>query len=182
MVNVKNHKISIIYFHKFIYSLFDSIVTLLLVFSKLISMIKKRKWENCTNSFSNKNKKIIKSVICIWIHINFCMPIWYLKVILFISYVFTFINKFLPECFFFTIWVLFFNNFLFTRHAQWPVVIEATNLSCTKTVSSESRHWTEIMIPPNASLVKYDNPVLVSRNTDKKTPRVCFNKNTSIAN
>ena len=28
------------------------------------------------------------------------------------------------------------------------------------------------MIPPNASLVKYDNPVLVSRNTDKKTPRV----------
>lgn len=182
MVNVKNHKISIIYFHKFIYSLFDSIVTLLLVISKLISMIKKRKWENCTNSFSNKNKKIIKSVICIWIHINFCMPIWYLKVILFISYVFTFINKFLPECFFFTIWVLFFNNFLFTRHAQWPVVIEATNLSCTKTVSSESRHWTEIMIPPNASLVKYDNPVLVSRNTDKKTPRVCFDKNTSIAN
>lgn len=28
------------------------------------------------------------------------------------------------------------------------------------------------MIPPIASLVKYDNPVLVSRNTDKKTPRV----------
>ncbi|XP_064652262.1 33 kDa inner dynein arm light chain, axonemal [Lineus longissimus] len=27
------------------------------------------------------------------------------------------------------------------------------------------------MIPPTASLVKYDNPVLVSRNTDKKTPR-----------
>lgn len=27
------------------------------------------------------------------------------------------------------------------------------------------------MIPPNVSLVKYDNPVLVSRNTDKKTPR-----------
>ncbi|KAI8505805.1 PREDICTED: 33 kDa inner dynein arm light chain, axonemal [Branchiostoma belcheri] len=27
------------------------------------------------------------------------------------------------------------------------------------------------MIPPNASLVKYDNPVLVSRNTEKKTPR-----------
>lgn len=27
------------------------------------------------------------------------------------------------------------------------------------------------MIPPNNSLVKYDNPVLVSRNTDKKTPR-----------
>jgi dynein light intermediate chain len=27
------------------------------------------------------------------------------------------------------------------------------------------------MIPPNSSLVKYDNPVLVSRNTDKKTPR-----------
>jgi dynein light intermediate chain len=31
------------------------------------------------------------------------------------------------------------------------------------------------MIPPNASLVKYDNPVLVSRNTDKKTPRVILN-------
>ena len=28
------------------------------------------------------------------------------------------------------------------------------------------------MIPPNASLVKYDNPALVSRNTDKKSPRV----------
>ena len=28
------------------------------------------------------------------------------------------------------------------------------------------------MIPPNASLVKYDNPVLVSKNTEKKTPRV----------
>ena len=28
------------------------------------------------------------------------------------------------------------------------------------------------MIPPTASLVKYDNPVLVSRNTDKKSPRV----------
>jgi len=27
------------------------------------------------------------------------------------------------------------------------------------------------MIPPNVSLVKYDNPVLVSRNTDKKSPR-----------
>lgn len=134
MVNVKNHKISIIYFHKFIYSLFDSIVTLLLVISILISMIKKRKWENCTNSFSNKNKKKLKVSFAIWIHINFYMPIWYLKVIfiLFISYVFTFINKFLPEWFFFTIWVLFFNHFLFTRHAQWPVVIEATNLSCTK--------------------------------------------------
>ena len=34
------------------------------------------------------------------------------------------------------------------------------------------------MIPPNASLVKYDNPVLVSRNTDKKTPRV--SKSTSF--
>lgn len=31
------------------------------------------------------------------------------------------------------------------------------------------------MIPPNASLVKYDNPVLVSRNTDKKSPRVSKN-------
>ena len=28
------------------------------------------------------------------------------------------------------------------------------------------------MIPPTASLVKYDNPVLVSRNTEKKSPRV----------
>ena len=28
------------------------------------------------------------------------------------------------------------------------------------------------MIPPNASLVKYDNPALVSKNTDKKSPRV----------
>ncbi|ELT97186.1 hypothetical protein CAPTEDRAFT_153927 [Capitella teleta] len=27
------------------------------------------------------------------------------------------------------------------------------------------------MIPPNSSLVKYENPVLVSKNTDKKTPR-----------
>lgn len=27
------------------------------------------------------------------------------------------------------------------------------------------------MIPPNSSLVKYDNPVLVSRNTDKKSPK-----------
>jgi len=27
------------------------------------------------------------------------------------------------------------------------------------------------MIPPNSSLVKYDNPVLVSRNTEKKTPK-----------
>lgn len=26
--------------------------------------------------------------------------------------------------------------------------------------------------PPNTSLVKYDNAVLVSKNTDKKTPRV----------
>ncbi|CAH1774483.1 unnamed protein product, partial [Owenia fusiformis] len=32
-------------------------------------------------------------------------------------------------------------------------------------------NFTFKMIPPNASLVKYDNPVLVSRNTDKKTPR-----------
>ena len=37
------------------------------------------------------------------------------------------------------------------------------------------------MIPPNSSLVKYDNPVLVSRNTEKKTPKVscisnyCYN-------
>lgn len=30
------------------------------------------------------------------------------------------------------------------------------------------------MIPPNSSLVKYDNPVLVSRNTEKKTPKVSF--------
>ncbi|XP_077969815.1 33 kDa inner dynein arm light chain, axonemal [Styela clava] len=27
------------------------------------------------------------------------------------------------------------------------------------------------MIPPNSSLLKYDNPVLVSRNTEKKTPK-----------
>ena len=26
------------------------------------------------------------------------------------------------------------------------------------------------MIPPNSSLVRYDNPVLLSRNTDKKSP------------
>lgn len=147
MVNVKNHKISIIYFHKFIYSLFDSIVTLLLVISILISMIKKRKWENCTNSFSNKNKKIkLKVSFAIWIHINFYMPIWYLKVILFISYVFTFINKFLPECFFLHNLGFIFNHFLFTRHAQWPVVIEATNLSCTKKQSRvnqdiEQKSW-----------------------------------------
>ena len=38
-------------------------------------------------------------------------------------------------------------------------------------MGSNSRHISK-MIPPNASLVKYDNPVLVSRNTDKKTPRV----------
>lgn len=128
MVNVKNHKISIIYFHKFIYSLFDSIVTLLLVISKLISMIKKRKWENCTNSFSNKNKKIIKSVIC-----NMNPHKFLYANMVFESYLVYFLCiHFLPECFFFTIWVLFFNHFLFTRHAQWPVVIEATNLSCTK--------------------------------------------------
>lgn len=130
MVNVKNHKISIIYFHKFIYSLFDSIVTLLLVISILISMIKKRKWENCTNSFSNKNKKIIKSVICNMNphKISICQyGIWKL----FLMYSLLLIN-FFRNVFFFTIWVLFFNHFLFTRHAQWPVVIEATNLSCTK--------------------------------------------------
>lgn len=128
MVNVKDHKISIIYFHKFIYSLFDSIVTLLLVISILISMIKKRKWENCTNSFSNKNKKIIKSVIC-----NMNPHKFLYANMVFESYLVYFLcNKFLPECFFFTIWVLFFDHFLFTRHAQWPVVIEATNLSCTK--------------------------------------------------
>ena len=33
---------------------------------------------------------------------------------------------------------------------------------------------TNRMIPPNTSLVKYDNPVLVSRNTDKKSPRVSW--------
>lgn len=123
MVNVKNHKISIIYFHKFIYSLFDSIVTLLLVISILISMIKKRKWENCTNSFSNKNKKIIKSVIC-----NMNPHKFLYANMVFESYLVYFLcNKFLPECFFFTIWVLFFNHFLFTRHAQWPVVIVLSN-------------------------------------------------------
>ena len=30
------------------------------------------------------------------------------------------------------------------------------------------------MIPPNTSLLKYDNPVLVSRNTEKRTPKVCL--------
>lgn len=43
MVNVKNYKILIIYFYKFIYFLFDSIVIFLFVFLKLIFMIKKRK-------------------------------------------------------------------------------------------------------------------------------------------
>lgn len=101
MVNVKNYKILIIYFYKYIYFLFDSIVIFLFVILKLIFMIKKRKWENFMNSFFNKNKKIIKSVICIWIYINFYMLIWYLKVILFIFYVFSFIDKFFLECFFF---------------------------------------------------------------------------------
>ena len=32
------------------------------------------------------------------------------------------------------------------------------------------------MIPPTASLVKYDNPVLVSRNTEKKSPRVSLTR------
>lgn len=27
-------------------------------------------------------------------------------------------------------------------------------------------------IPPTSSLVRYDNPVLVTRNTDKRTPKV----------
>lgn len=131
MVNMKNHKISIIYFHKFIYSLFDSIVTLLLVISILISMIKKRKWENCTNSFSNKNKKIIKSVICN-MNPHKCLSICQYGIWkLFLMYSLLLIN-FFRNVFFFTIWVLFFDHFLFTRHAQWPVVIEATNLSCTK--------------------------------------------------
>lgn len=142
MVNVKNHKISIIHFHKFIYSLFDSIVTLLLVISILISMIKKRKWENCTNSFSNKNKKIIKSVICNmnphkFLYANMVFESYFLCIHL---------VNFFRNVFFFTIWVLFFNHFLFTRHAQWPVVIEATNLSCTKKQSRvnqdiEQKSW-----------------------------------------
>ncbi|KAJ8020258.1 33 kDa inner dynein arm light chain, axonemal [Holothuria leucospilota] len=37
------------------------------------------------------------------------------------------------------------------------------------------------MIPPNSSLVKYDNPVLVSRNTEKKTPRARALKTTQQA-
>lgn len=147
MVNVKNHKILIIYFHKFIYSLFDSNVTLLLVISILISMIKKRKRENCTNIFSNKNKKIIKSVICNMNphKISICQyGIWKLSC-LFLMYSLLLIN-FFRNVFFFTIWVLFFNNFLSTRHAQWPVVIEATNLSCTKKQSRvnqdiEQKSW-----------------------------------------
>jgi len=49
-------------------------------------------------------------------------------------------------------------------------------IATTGSVRSRSRGKnsatkTEKMIPPNASLVKYDNPVLVSRNNDKKTPR-----------
>lgn len=36
----------------------------------------------------------------------------------------------------------------------------------------ETQKQTANMIPPNVSLVKYDNPVLVSRNMDKKTPKV----------
>ena len=28
------------------------------------------------------------------------------------------------------------------------------------------------MIPPNTTLLKYDNPLLVTKNTDKKTPAV----------
>jgi len=28
------------------------------------------------------------------------------------------------------------------------------------------------MIPPNTTLLKYDNPMLVTKNTDKKTPAV----------
>ena len=28
------------------------------------------------------------------------------------------------------------------------------------------------MIPPSASLLKYDNPLLVSKNADAKTPKV----------
>lgn len=36
------------------------------------------------------------------------------------------------------------------------------------------------MNPPNASLVKYDNAVLVSKNTDKKTPRVSILKYESL--
>jgi len=30
------------------------------------------------------------------------------------------------------------------------------------------------MIPPNTSLVRFDNPVLVTKNTEKKTPKVNF--------
>jgi len=37
------------------------------------------------------------------------------------------------------------------------------------------------MIPPNSSLVKYDNPVLVSKNTDKKTPKAKQLKTTEVA-
>ena len=30
------------------------------------------------------------------------------------------------------------------------------------------------MIPPNTSLLKYDNPVLVTRNAEKKSAKVIF--------
>ena len=43
---------------------------------------------------------------------------------------------------------------------------------CCRYLSLKLRVKITNMIPPNASLVKYDNPVLVSRNTDKKSPRV----------
>ena len=73
----------------------------------------------------------------------------------------------LPACF-------YFSRFLFTGHAQWSVVIEATKLGLHQNILVGIKTLYIKMIPPNASLVKYDNPVLVSRNTDKKTPRVCL--------
>jgi hypothetical protein len=33
------------------------------------------------------------------------------------------------------------------------------------------------MVPPTSSLVKYDNPSLVTRNTDKRTPKVIIKFN-----
>ena len=37
------------------------------------------------------------------------------------------------------------------------------------------------MIPPNTTLLKYDNPLLVTKNTDKKTPAVRIQRNASLS-
>lgn len=59
------------------------------------------------------------------------------------------------------------------RKSVWPYQVRV--LSAKFWVVFQCNNLGQIsnkMIPPNASLVKYDNPVLVSRNTEKKTPRV----------